>query len=94
MGFSDFWIHKVKERWGDVYAIALRVPYNPDFKTLPVITTITLQNSENELRNLSDLQDSEKEFHTLISGLSKDQLEDLYFIIGKALSTENTVELD
>jgi len=43
MKISKIWINKKDERFGPMYSLSIRVPYNSDFKHLPVIDKLVYQ---------------------------------------------------
>lgn len=87
--FTNIWINKAKESFGETFSLSFRMKFEKHFEHLPVIHTSVWQSKKAEKKNLSDCADDEKEFHTNIALLSRNQLIDLYEIIGKALMSED-----
>lgn len=83
--FTNIWINKTKEPFGETFSLSFRMKYEKHFEHLPVIHTSVWQSKKAEKKNLRDCTDDEKEFHTNIGTLSRNQLIDLYEIIGNAL---------
>jgi len=93
--FTNIWINKTIDSKIENYSLSFRVPYDPNFTHLPLVFTEVWQDNKNNHKSLSDCSVNEKEFHTNIPRLSRNQLIDLYTIIDKALDKkEGIIKLD